>query len=618
MSYITRKKQTEQGMKKSRKRFYRILSAMMGLLLILMAFSFDPIKAEAASDFGAFPYGYRAKLKELQNKYPNWTFVPLNTGLEWNDVVNAEMQGNRSLVSITVKDSWKSKEKGDYDPATNTYIGKSGNNWVRASREGVEYNLNPTNYFDEYHIFAFEQLSFNSSIHSIDGVENIIKNSWMGGNCLEDNKPQPGIRYCNAIYQAGIESGVSPYHIASRILQEQGRGNVESKTNSNPLISGAYGVYNYYNFGASGKTSAEIIANGVVYAEKKGWDTRFKGIIGGAQIIGADYINRGQDSLYLQKFDVDNSDGGLYWHQYMQNLQAPMSEAGLTYRAYEGCNALNQNFVFEIPVYKNMPGNEPEVSIEQVQLFVTRLYNVCLDRNPDEGGLEHWTNLLAEKKLTGAQVAYEFFFSEEFKNKNYCNECYVKHLYNALLGREYDQPGLEHWVELLESGETRESVIVGFAISNEFSGICQTYGINRGDSVPTSQFGTIPKGVCAGCGKQDNVTLFVTRLYNVCLDREPEYEGMMTHCNALWNHSLSATQVAHGFVFSEEFMNHNYDDYTFLVHLYNAFMDRGPDPVGEAFWMEKLANGTSREEVFNGFAQSEEFKGICNKYGVSN
>ena len=427
--------------KKIVKNTHRIISAMMGLIIIIMAFSFDMPHVHAATSFDEFPYGYRAKLRELQTKHPNWVFIPLNTGLEWNDVVNEELKGNRSLVSITVNDSWKSKEAGDYDSSTGTYIGKSGKNWVKASKEAVEYNLNPINYFDEYHIFAFEQLSFNSSIHSIDGVEKIIANSWMADNCLEDDKPQPGIRYCNAIYQAGIESSVSPYHIASRILQEQGNGDVATKKNHNPLISGEYGVYNYYNFGASGKNSAEIISNGRLYAEKKGWDTRFKGIIGGAQIIGADYINKGQDSLYLQKFDVDNSDGGLYWHQYMQNLQAPMSEAGLTYRAYEGCNALDSNFVFEIPIYKNMPGNDAPASLEKVQGFVTRLYRICLDRDPDAGGLDYWTEALVNHTKSGSEVSKGFIFSDEFKNKNYCNSCYVKYLYRAFMDREYDDEG---------------------------------------------------------------------------------------------------------------------------------------------------------------------------------
>ncbi len=603
------------GIKK--KKIYKIISVILSIMIITSVFIIDTPKAEAATDFGQFPYGYRAKLRELQNQHPNWTFVPLNTELEWNDVVNAEMQGNRSLVSITVKDSWKSKDKGDFDPETGTYIGKSGKNWVRASREAVEYNLNPANYFDKYHIFAFEQLSYNPSIHNVEGVEAIIANSWMSRRPLED-QPDSGFNYSNVFIQNAIDSGVSPYHLASRVLQEQGRGNVESKTNYNDLISGKYGVYNYYNMGASGKTSAEVIANGVAYAEKKGWTTRFLALSGGAAIIGADYINRGQDSLYLQKFDVDNSDGGLYWHQYMQNLQAPMSEAGLTYRAYESCNALDQNFVFEIPVYNNMPGNDAPESLEKVQGFVRRLYNVCLDREPDEGGLENWTNQLINHKMTGSEVAFGFIDSTEFKNKNYCNSCYVKHLYNAFLGREYDPAGLEDWVGRLNSGDTRESVFNGFVLSNEFGGICEDYSIDRGTGISIPQYGTIPMGTCKGCGEKDKVTLFVTRLYNVCLDREPDSEGLNNHCQALWNHSHTGSQIAYGFVFSEEFSAKNYDDATFVEYLYNAFMNRGSDPAGKADWVNRLENGATREDVFWGFANSQEFNSLCQQYGISN
>ena len=590
---------------------------MMGLIIVVMAFSFVPIKAEAATDFNTFPYGYRVKLRELQSAHPNWTFVPLYTGLDWNTVVNEEMQGNRSLIYITAKDSWKSKDPGDYDPSTGTFIGKSGKNWVRASREAVEYHLNPVNYFDEYHIFAFEQLSYNPAIHNADGVEAIIANSWMSHRPLED-QPNSEFNYSNVFVQNGIDSGVSPYHLASRVLQEQGRGDVANKVNHNALISGVYHVYNYYNMGASGNTEAQIIANGVTYAEQQGWDTRFKALTGGAKKIGESWINRGQDSLYLQKFDVDNSDGGLYWHQYMQNIQAPMSESGMVYRAYEGCGAINQNFVFEIPVYKNMPESEAPISVEKVNEFVRRLYRVCLDREADADGLDVWTQALVSRAQNGSQAASGFVFSEEFKGKNYCNECYVKHLYNAFLGREYDQPGLEHWVALLQSGQTREEVFNGFAVSEEFKGICESYGIEQGSGMAVPERGTRPMGDCCGCGKEDDVKLFVTRLYRVCLDREPDGDGLYNNCMVLWGGAMTGTQVAHGFIFSEEFMGHNYDDSTYVEYLYKAFMGRESDPPGKESWMITLSNGATREEVFYGFAQSVEFNDLCRQYGISN
>ncbi|MBR5918185.1 MAG: DUF4214 domain-containing protein [Lachnospiraceae bacterium] len=602
---------------KEKKVLYRIISAMMGLIIVIMAFSFDSIKVNAETDYNAFPSGYRAKLREINRLHPNWTFVPFNTGLDWNTVVQNEMQGNRSLVYVTCDDSWKSKDPGDYDASTGTYIGKSGKNWLRASRVAVEYCLNPVNYLDEYHVFAFEQLSYNPSIHNVDGVEAIIANSWMSYRPLED-QPNMQFNYSNFFIQAAMDSGVSPYHLASRVLQEQGRGDVAHKANYNPLISGEYGVYNYYNIGAYGKNSAEIIANGRAYAENKGWYTRALALSGGAQIIGGDWINRGQDTLYLEKFDVDSSDGGLYYHQYMQNLQAPMAESGSVYRAYEECGAINSNFVFKIPVYNNMPNEEPAVDIEKVRQFVTRLYNVCLDRDPDASGLEHWTNILAEGQQTGSQVGYGFAFSEEFKNHNYCNSCYVKQLYKAFLGREYDDSGLEHWVSKLNEGTTREEILNGFLLSVEFGGICEEYGIDRGTGIEVPQYGTVARGTCAGCGESDNVTQFITRLYSVCFNRLPDEEGLNHNCTLLWDHTLTATQMAHGFIFSQEFVNLGLDDSAFVDSLYRSMMDREADEEGKNYWMDKLANGTSREEVFLGFAKSVEFNNLCKRYGVSN
>ena len=132
-------------------------------------------------------------------------------------------------------------------------------------------------------------------------------------------------------------------------MQEQGvRGD-------SALISGAYGAYNYFNVKASGATDTEILANGIAYAQSQGWVTRYASILGGAQVVGGNYISKGQDSLYLQKFDVDASYYGLYSHQYMQNIQAPRSEATTTKKMYANAGSLNSAFVFKIPVYNNMP-----------------------------------------------------------------------------------------------------------------------------------------------------------------------------------------------------------------------------------------------------------------------
>ena len=84
------------------------------------------------------------------------------------------------------------------------------------------------------------------------------------------------------------------------------------------------------------------------------WNTVAKSITGGAEYIGSSYINRGQDTLYTQKFNVTYT-ANLYSHQYMSNVQAPASEAATMFRAYKSNGLLNSALVFKIPVYSNMP-----------------------------------------------------------------------------------------------------------------------------------------------------------------------------------------------------------------------------------------------------------------------
>ena len=61
--------------------------------------------------------------------------------------------------------------------------------------------------------------------------------------------------------------------------------------------------------------------------------------------------------MYLQKFDVDNSDGKMYWHQYMQNILAAQSEGTTLRKTLNNIGAIDYGYTFIIPVYENMPTN---------------------------------------------------------------------------------------------------------------------------------------------------------------------------------------------------------------------------------------------------------------------
>lgn len=293
------------------------------------------------SDIAAFPAAYQSALRKLKASYPNWTFVPMNTGLDFNTAVSNQ-KGDRSLIQKTTTST------------ANGWVGAacpSESGWYYATEDAIAYYMNPCNFLSETYIFQFEQLTFNVSYHTTAAVQNFLNNTFMKGTLPDD---LAGRTYAQAFYEIGKSRSLSPIHLASRVYQEQGQG-------TSGLISGTYpgyeGYYNFFNVNVSGSSTAEKIVKGLTYAKEKGWNTRYKSLEGGAATIGNNYILKGQDTIYLEKFNVNkNSPYGLYNHQYMQNIQAPASEASSTKKMYTNAGTLNSAFVFKIPVYSNLPG----------------------------------------------------------------------------------------------------------------------------------------------------------------------------------------------------------------------------------------------------------------------
>lgn len=290
------------------------------------------------ADIEQFPESYRPALEALKQKHQNWTFVRQNTGLDFQTVINNELQGGKSLVY---------KSYGDYCKE-----GQHSPNWYFASEDVLKLYMDPRNSLHENAIFQFEQLTYNESYHTEAAVETFLKNTFMNSN---SPAPKTDMTFSHIFWAIGAEQQVSPFHLAARVYQEQGQG-------TSPLISGNYpgyeGYYNYFNISASGSTNEQVITNGLNYARNNGWDNAYASILGGANVISANYIKKGQDTLYLQKFNVSTTASNpVYTHQYMQNIAAPTSEALSMKKLYESAGALENTFVFKIPVYENMPAS---------------------------------------------------------------------------------------------------------------------------------------------------------------------------------------------------------------------------------------------------------------------
>ena len=297
-----------------------------------------------------FPESYKEKLRTLHSAHPKWIFEAFHTGLEWQRTVNAESEVGKNLIQNNVISSWKSMENGAYNWDTNTWVVFDGADWVAASKELITYYLDPRNFLDESNIFMFETLSYDNSYQTASGVQSILSGSFMSGT-YTDTDGWSG-SYAEAFIYAAEQSGVSPYHLASRSLQELSPSGSSSVSGT---VSGYEGYYNFYNIGAT--SSSNPILNGLAFAKQYNdtyflpWNAKWKAIAGGAIYLGKRYINVGQDTLYLQKFNVQGSSP--YTHQYMTNVQAASSEAKKMAVAYG--NTGDREIVFKIPIFENMP-----------------------------------------------------------------------------------------------------------------------------------------------------------------------------------------------------------------------------------------------------------------------
>ena len=277
--------------------------------------------------------GYKSLLRQLQNQHPNWILTIKYTGLDWNTVIENEygFDGGtpRSLTQSPYLNEWKSAEDDTAYDVTQ--------NWYRASKSAIAYMMDPRNSLEEAWIFQFQDLG--SSAGTRQNIEKMTEGTFLYKDSIIDT-----------ILATAQEQGISPFHIVSRILQEQYRDG-SGIMNGYPYNGRI--VYNLFNIGVSGNSSDGIIA-GAQYAYERHWFTPETCIMGSAEFLKKNYISKGQSTLYFQKYNVVDQNN-LYSHQYMQNIRAANDEGNTIYKSYRDNGLLDSQFEFVIPVYENMP-----------------------------------------------------------------------------------------------------------------------------------------------------------------------------------------------------------------------------------------------------------------------
>lgn len=332
----------------------KILASILIMIIVFVGINMILINSSVLADSHRFDYngelnegkypGFKTKLDAIKRERPGWKIRIMETGLDWNEVIRREGDGvgrsPRSLVQ---------GKYGEWIVSNQTYDNGS---WRAASDKAISYVMDPRNWLNPNNssILQFMQLSYFEV--SDENVKVALKDTFF------DNMDNARI-----INNVSRDYNINVFFVVARIIQEQGyKGSATWKMDSD-----GKSYYNPFNINASGNGVSEIIKNALQRAKDKGWDTFEKGLRGGIEKIGTDYINEKQDTLYLQKFDVE-SKGTLYSHQYMQNIDAPRTEASILKSKMDKINGvLDNNVVLLIPVYNNMPATptaEPNGNID--------------------------------------------------------------------------------------------------------------------------------------------------------------------------------------------------------------------------------------------------------------
>ncbi len=299
-----------------------------------------------------FPESYKVLLRQLHAAHPEWVFLADHLTMSFATAVDNEAVVGKTLVASSSKASWKSMQKGAYDWSSGTYGVYDSGGWVTAEREVIEYYMEPRNFLNEDGIFLFLDQSYNSNIQNKEGLQKVLNGTFMEGPFPEPTHET----WADVIMDAAVQSGVSPYVLASMIIVEQGAdGHGHSISGIEPEYEG---YYNFFNINAYANGNLTAVANGLRYAMGgsnqtdtsygRPWNTRAKSIIGGAQYFATGYLKRGQDTLYYKKFNVITP--SFYYNQYMTNVEGAYHEALRNKNAYSGSTA---PLTFSIPVYQN-------------------------------------------------------------------------------------------------------------------------------------------------------------------------------------------------------------------------------------------------------------------------
>lgn len=228
-------------------------------------------------------------------------------------------------------------------------------------------------------------------------------------------------------------------------------------------------------------------------------------------------------------------------------------------------------------------------------VFANSVYKAVLGRTVEGSFLWQLASDLDKGVIGREQLATILLESGEYAGRygTLNNEQFIRTLYRNTEGGTPYEPGVQYWINALDTGTPRSSAVMGFA----------------GWEVALNNLAAAnPNGWWL---ERPNARI-VSAIYDVALDRLPEREGFEYWMGNLSAGLLAPKDLAKLFGQSAEFLGRfsTMTEEQFVRELYREALGREPDIDGFNYWVGHLTRGTlARNDMVESFGFSNEKQG---------
>ena len=217
---------------------------------------------------------------------------------------------------------------------------------------------------------------------------------------------------------------------------------------------------------------------------------------------------------------------------------------------------------------------------EYIESFLDKVYNVMFEREADEEGKAYWKNQISNDEVGILDFLNQILSQKEFSELNHEVDVFINKVYDILINREPEEEGFNYWFNKLKDNYTNDqklSIINEISHSNEFLENINQFNITLKKPVKVEE--PVEEKV-----PETDIDIFIKDAYEHLLGREYDWDGFNHWKEQLTSQKKGAIDLINEFIALDEFKSRNLTDKQFIGKIYEVLFNREADGDGLEYW----------------------------------